>query len=349
MRPNKPACPRICIILNSLDGGGAEKSMGILYQHLLGKNVEVEIIGINESISSDIPYGRVMNRKLNASFMATAVTFLKYVKLVRQLKPNVLILNCDLPELFGAFTPLKNVAIVAVEHSEKPWNRRILLGMLVRTVLELRNTKWVSVSKHLKLWHKRNFDPAVINNSIEEFNKEYEIESGPILLRRIVFIGRLSSEKNPEFILEVGRRLKVPILFIGDGALKNDLIQECIHLELNSVFLGFKSTPFDFIRDGDLLVIPSHSEGDGMVLYESILAGIPILLSDIQAFRNVPLSFEFYFRNIDDFMETLTKNKNDLSKLIAPNCVKEVVAHERDPEKIADQWLSMMKREKIIL
>ncbi|OTO24359.1 hypothetical protein A5876_003185, partial [Enterococcus sp. 3C8_DIV0646] len=51
--------------------------------------------------------------------------------------------------------------------------------------------------------------------------------------------------------------------------------------------LGHLSSPFNFIKETDLFVLPSYYEGQPMVLLESMTLGMKILASNIPANINV--------------------------------------------------------------
>ena len=107
-------------------------------------------------------------------------------------------------------------------------------------------------------------------------------------------MGRLSPEKNQKNLIEAFAefRLENPksrLYILGKGPLEKELIQ-CIKdtNQEGSVFmLGHLSSPFNFIKETDLFVLPSYYEGQPMVLLESMTLGMKILASNIPANINV--------------------------------------------------------------
>ncbi|WBY91099.1 CDP-glycerol glycerophosphotransferase family protein [Enterococcus casseliflavus] len=110
----------------------------------------------------------------------------------------------------------------------------------------------------------------------------------------IVNMGRLSPEKNQKNLIEAFAEFrqenpKSRLYILGKGPLEKELIQ-CIKdtNQEGSVFmLGHLSSPFNFIKETDLFVLPSYYEGQPMVLLESMTLGMKILASNIPANINV--------------------------------------------------------------
>ena len=289
----------ICIVVNSAGGGGAEKAMSNLNVALANLKLEVSSIFINEFNAEESAPGIYLRRKFPPEFLNTLATFFKFARIIRNMRPDVILLNCDLPELFGAFIKFRESIVVVVEHSDRPWESRKILGRVVRLVLRFKGVKWVRVGEHFNCWTVPKGDETLIKNAVcaPTLNFESSNVRKETSINRLVFIGRLSSEKNPKFLLTLGHELNLPVLFIGSGKLENELVLVASQLNVDSQFMGFNENPWTSIKPGDLLVVPSLHEGDGLVAIESILANVPLLLSDIPSFRNFLLPEVNYFKN----------------------------------------------------
>ena len=102
----------------------------------------------------------------------------------------------------------------------------------------------------------------------------------------ILYCGRLSPEKNPIHVLEAYRRLRSSnkaLVFVGDGMLRTEMMDYVAKHDLESVyFFGFQKR-FEvpkFYSIGDVLVVPSIREATGMVVYEGMNFGLPVIASD---------------------------------------------------------------------
>ncbi len=103
---------------------------------------------------------------------------------------------------------------------------------------------------------------------------------------RIVSVGRLTQRKNQLELIKAFQMLDLAgteLVFLGAWdedykQLCDDYIAE--HDLKNISFLGYLDDPWSEITDKDLAVFPSSMETFGLVYVESVLNGIPTILSD---------------------------------------------------------------------
>ncbi len=106
----------------------------------------------------------------------------------------------------------------------------------------------------------------------------------------ILFIGRLSIEKGVDILIEASKYLPKDkrIVLIGDGPLKNDLLEQAKGLNRNIKFEGF--VPFNklpnFIRRAQLVVAPSRSECHAAVPLFSMACGVPVIASRVSGMED---------------------------------------------------------------
>ena len=100
-------------------------------------------------------------------------------------------------------------------------------------------------------------------------------------------LGRMSSEKNQRFLLEVLRALlplrpEAVLLLAGDGALRGELERRAEELGLRDrvVFTGVTERPWELFWAMDGFLFPSLSEGLGLAAVEAQCAGLPLLCSE---------------------------------------------------------------------
>lgn len=113
---------------------------------------------------------------------------------------------------------------------------------------------------------------------------------------RIISVGRLTQRKNQLELIKAFQLLNLEgteLVFLG--AWDEDYKQICYdyiaehHLKSIS-FLGHVDNPWSMITDKDLAVFPSSMETFGLVYVESVLNGIPTILSDNAGHRS---AFEY--------------------------------------------------------
>jgi hypothetical protein len=166
-------------------------------------------------------------------------------------------------------------------------------------------------------------------------------------IQRIVFIGRLALvQKRPDWIIEIAKRTSMSALIIGDGAARN-LLQDTVNtLELNVTFTDFQENPWDLITPGDILIVPSSFEGDGLVIIEGIMRSIPILVSNIRDFRRFGFLEINYCDGIDDFVEKLQLFKECPEALIVSPKITQQVLANRSPAKVLKSWTKVINSSK---
>jgi glycosyltransferase involved in cell wall biosynthesis len=104
----------------------------------------------------------------------------------------------------------------------------------------------------------------------------------------LVYIGRLSPEKNVEVLLEAVARLRqrgveLRLLLAGEGPEREALEAVVASRRLGDRvrFLGFQSDTFGLLRRAGAFVLPSRTEGVPMALLEAMAAGVPVVASAV--------------------------------------------------------------------
>jgi glycosyltransferase involved in cell wall biosynthesis len=330
---------RVMIVTNSLAGGGAERSMNLVCNELVKRGWPISLVPINSGTSDQvIPMCEVfpLERKWHGTFMNMVVTLWKFNSLVNSWRPDVIVLNCDLPELFGAILFGKH-NLVVMEHTSKPWGQRVLLGKIVRRNLKLRKTTWAAVSNHLTIWPSGEKPTAVLQNPVL-LPKENETLVTDNDIKRLIFIGRLSHEKRPELALEIAKLTNLKLIIIGDGLMKEELEKKANLESIKATFLGWIENPWLKIRSGDLLIVTSSFEGDGLIVIEGMQKGIPILLSDILDFRRFGLPERNYCQTVEDFIARINEYHEDLYLMTLPENIVSPILVSRSLEVVGDSW-----------
>ena len=327
-------------VTNSLTGGGAERSMNIIVNELHSRNLKITLVPINSGPRDQvIPECNVveLNREWNGGLLETLKKFMKFHLLVIREKPSVIVLNCDLPEMFGAFLFFGYKKLVVVEHSSFPWKTRMKLGRVIRRALIHKSSLWVCVSDHLKVWPTSNRPNIVIPNPLLSTQENSNRNTSKII-SRLVFVGRLSVEKRPDLFLEVCSATKIPGLIIGDGRMRSELENSVLENNLDIDFRGQQLDPWSLFKQGDLVVIPSKYEGDGLVLLEAMARNLAILVSDIPDFRRFDLPKVNYCNSVEDFQNRILTYASDLQSLKIPEKISEGHLDRRAVVSIGNAW-----------
>ena len=261
-------------------------------------------------------------------------------KKLRDFKPDVIHAHCELPELLLSLSrPRKNVILRATQHGYKIWNGKIkILGIIVRTILTLKNVEWYVPSQGNKIWLS-NKSPKILPNPIE-IPLENEFWIGNCGYKKILgFVGRLHKEKRPDIALNLAISCEAnEIKFFGTGYLQSKLKSSAIKVSLN----GFSEKRWLELRNINMLLVTSLYEADGLVLAEAIARGFPILAIDFPGLQKFPLGKMSVADDYEGAKNTLLKffagqlQSQDFINLNG----REIILNERNPIKIAELYSS---------
>jgi len=148
-------------------------------------------------------------------------------------------------------------------------------------------------------------------------------------IKNFLYVGRLSPEKNPEFLVRAFAKLpELTLNVVGFGPQEEYLKSLA---GMNVVFHGAVANAElpKFYQANDVFVLPSKSEVWGMVVEEALNNGVPVLVSDsvgcaeeLIVGKNVGLIFKTddeqdFIKNVERMREL--KFYNDLRKTISQN------------------------------
>jgi glycosyltransferase involved in cell wall biosynthesis len=144
----------------------------------------------------------------------------------------------------------------------------------------------------------------------------------------VVFLGRLTYEKNPQRLINVFRLVTeqnntVRFGIIGAGALENELkvLVENYGIEQNVTFLGFQENPTKMLYDSKVMVMTSRWEGTPMCALEAMALGVPIVSTPTDGLQEIIEHGVTGFLSDDDnelaeYILYLLQN-NDMQKLFS--------------------------------
>lgn len=135
----------------------------------------------------------------------------------------------------------------------------------------------------------------------------------------LVQVGRISPEKNHMFSLDVVSSLRekgidCQLMIVGDGPLADRVKSRIQQLGLaGSVhMIGWVDNPYPFIRLCDAMILPSHHEGQPMVILEAQTIGTPVIGSNISSLEAMGADGPKYILplNVDAWVNCIAQLKN---------------------------------------
>jgi glycosyltransferase involved in cell wall biosynthesis len=331
---------KVLFVVNSYSGGGAENSILGVTRELRDKGIPVQLCALNKNTaqdSSDPANGLyLLERKWKSGLIATLRNLLMFRKLLLTIQPKVLIANCELPELYVSLVAPRSSVLVVVEHTSQPWSGRRMLGRLVRTILRFRKANWLTVSSTQSAIWFGSKSPLHIPNPISRGQKGNPNE---VIGTEVVFIGRLRTEKRPQWVIDASIENNLKVDLFGDGNERERLENEYANSSNAVQFHGYVSDPWQCISTNSLVVVPSEYEGDGMVVAEAIIRNYPVLLADNADLRRFDLPDSNYFQNQSQLADKMRIwRQAEGNAFAAPEKIILSLIRERDIDEIGNRW-----------
>jgi glycosyltransferase involved in cell wall biosynthesis len=329
----------LLIISNSVSGGGAENAMRNLLSALVGK-IPAHLVALNSDNSDSKTQDPIffLDRKWGAGLLRTFETLLALKKVLKDINPSVLIVNCELPELLIAFSGSWRRKIICVEHTSNPWMGRRALGALVRHILLIKKVKWVTVSKgEQKIWCGGE-SATYIPNPVA-----VPILGNPPREANAIFLGRLNQSKRPNWAMQACYEAGIGLQIFGDGPLMDELKRIQQQSKSSVQFHGYAENCWEKISKDDVLLMPSAFEGDGIVVVQAILAGMRILLADNKDLRRFNLPDVCYCQNAEEMAHKLRDMESlDKDQYRASTKARKELLLERNIDSVSAKWIKFL-------
>jgi glycosyltransferase involved in cell wall biosynthesis len=129
----------------------------------------------------------------------------------------------------------------------------------------------------------------MITNGINVDREYIEIDKRLNNICKVVFVGRLSKEKNVESLLIAWKNIQANLNFHstlelwGDGPLKGQLEKKALDLNIaeNVKFRGYVNDVPLRLKNMDIFILPSFAEGNSNAILEAMAAGLPIISTSV--------------------------------------------------------------------
>ena len=290
---------KVMHIINNLEVGGAEKMLVLLLKELSKRDdVELYVVSLegHGMLINDIPSNVVVksfNYKLFGKFSRFDTNIkIKLLSYVKQIRPDIihghLIRGEDIAKIMGALT---SIPVITTSHDilTKPGIKTKLLNRYVAKAVAVSEV----VSKHLK--YAYGFDDKrieIIPNAIETSLFENSKKKFDINKPVFIYIGRLLESKGIEDAIRGLAKLKdkypnMEFLVYGKEVFlsyKKYLEKLTKDNEWDFVkFMGRTDDVPSALKNGDIFVLPSQSEGFAISVLEAAAAGKPVIATNTGA------------------------------------------------------------------
>ena len=290
------------IVLPYLKAGGTERQARYIARHLRSAGHQVTFVVAEEK---GIFAGEVDGETLflNVPFNKTAAPLLVY-----RLAKTITDQNFDLllsrawntnmvAAAAGLLTRVPYVLFLSGPSNRRgqPWLKLLVEGFFLRRAARILSVSEGAKENCVQAYDLPRFLIKVVHNGIEVDEIQQLADAGGENVRyfcedhlNVVFVGRINHRKGLDIFLRALRQVKgtlphVKGWVVGTGdvetyrQLANDLnVQEQVE------FLGEKENPFPEMKQADIFVLPSRSEGFPNVLLEAMALGRPVLAANCE-------------------------------------------------------------------
>lgn len=293
---------KILFVINSLEGGGAEK---VIIKILKQINNEIFICDVALLRKKGIYINQV---KENVNIYDLGVKSEKIGRYIPQAVKKLIDLEKRYDLVFSLMWESNIINLIASLFSKK---KRIISERI--NLIEYINRSFPNLKRYFallltKLFYRKtnliitpsyglknqliNFFKIKVKNvkvipnpfdldGIRTFSRE-EID---IKFPYILFVGRLHKQKNIPLLLKALKNLKVTdvrLLLIGEGQEKENLINFANELSISErvIFMNFQENPYKYMNKAICLVLPSYYEAFPNVLVEAMASGCPVISTD---------------------------------------------------------------------
>lgn len=215
----------------------------------------------------------------------------------------------------------KNTTVIQSYHNavyDTMWSRStIKLLALIDKITYRKEIKLIAVSDYVKsiLEEKLNYkNITALKNFIDDpdFLQKAPTSYIPGNLLKVISVGNTKREKNYQLVIEAFdkslRNSHIQFDIYGGGNDLEKFRQEVKNKGIKNLrFMGPTSSVYTEMIKYDLFCMTSFSEACPLSPLEAMKAKLPMLLSDIPAFKEIASNAANYFqsRNVDDFIKAM--------------------------------------------
>lgn len=282
---------KLCIIDSGRVYGGQQ-----VYIEKVLEIIDFTRFKITVITSSYTLYKRLSNNpEVEIYFLQTSkiLSFLEVYRIVKKVKPNIILLNGQFEAHYSIL--LHSVPKYFIRHT--PLSMTSYLKRLLYFVEALFFSKKVIVVND---FIKKEF-PSFIRNKVEIIHnwtvRECEREGFHRIMEnkdkyRLLYCGRIVKEKNVELICEACSNIdNVELHVIGEGKDLSRLVN--LYKDFRNIkfhgFLDYQKV-LEFYKESDIFLYVSNIEAFPLAVLDAFCFGIPCILSDIPAHRDISMN-----------------------------------------------------------
>ena len=269
------------------------------------ENVVCQIIGLFSNIEIDFlyasPEGTIKDAlaERNITFIPMVEASIKeFKRVIEEEKPDIIHAH-DMRASFLAALVCGKIPLISHIHNNNFDSQKLTMkAILYRyAAMKVKHIFWVSQSSFEGYYFHRGLEKksTVLYNVIDPIQLKEKAEQADLKTAYdIVYIGRMTYQKNPQRLIEVlakviESRPKTRCAMIGSGDLEDEIKKGiCVKkLNQNIDFLGFQSNPYGILKNAKVMIMTSRWEGTPMCALEAMTLGVPIVSTPTDGLKDL--------------------------------------------------------------
>ena len=360
----KASAKKICIVVSSLGGGGAERSSALLSEILFDIGYDIHIVSVLNKV--DYPYkGQLLNLGQLKSQDDSTLGRLKRLRVLKKyLKEHNFDYIIDNRTRIGWFK--ESVISKWVYNSKKTIYcvRSYNTDMYIHPNHSIGKWLYASAYKIVTVSHaiSDKLKSAYGFMNLEVIHNPVTGRLDPIATKEeisddfIIFYGRLDDEgKNVSLLLEAYSKSKLPevnmkLKILGQGKDEAMLKHKAEDFQIKDKveFLGFSPDPFSLVEASYFTVLTSNYEGFPRVLVESLALGTPVVSVNCKSGPNEIITNEHNGllvenHNADALTSAMNRMLEDKDLYLHCRSNAEASVNKFSKEAIGLQWQALLK------
>lgn len=308
---------KVLFVIESLSGGGAEKVLSVLLKHIDRRKFDTTLCTLvdagvyAEEVKKYVRYATIIGNPIQRTLLGKLWYQIKY-KCVYSFLPMEWIYQLFVPKnndvevafvegfttkLMAASTNIKakKIAWVHTDLINNHWinavydNEREEKNSYKRynIVVGVSNVVSNSIQKLYNITHAVTLYNPIESNLIKS-QSEVPIKL-PVKTKsiRMISLGRFVIQKAYDRLLRIVKRLheegySIELWLLGDGEQRPMLENYIQTNSLDSIVTlwGFHKNPYPYLKNSDLFVCSSISEGYSTAVTEALIVGLPVVTTD---------------------------------------------------------------------
>ncbi|MFC4097905.1 glycosyltransferase family 4 protein [Euzebyella saccharophila] len=353
---------KIDFLINKMSGGGAERVVSLLANHLSKKGLEIRIITFtgsdNYELEPEIKRIKLHNHPLFHSVVVNGFFSLLSFYRKKENRPDImsshitLLSFCTIP-----IAKIFNIKIIISEHINHSYSNNLIKRILREKIYRFADLITVLTSYDVPYFRKNHKNVQLLPNPCTFVRvEEYEITSRPKNKTKVILaIGDLNRYHHKGFdnLIEIAEKVlpdlkdwKLKIVGGGDEGLEK--LSQIVHdkgLEEQIIFTGFRSDIRELLKQSEIFILPSRFEGLPMTLLEAMSQGVCCIAYDCISGPSDIISHKENGWLVEN--QNISEMANSLEHLMLNTSLRKKLAIEApnalnkfDINLIGDQWLA---------